>query len=250
MAKKKKLKISLYAKYIFIGFLVVGIGLIVVNRTQYVFSHVDYFKVRSVTIDPSLQFINKRDLRSLMGKNIFKIDLKAVQRRLSYKYPRAAKLKVVKRFPNQVSVLAKQRVPYAQLQIQDTIVVLDREAVILSFEDKKDKNLPDIVGTKLNNPKLVLGMPLKGSDIWLTLKIIKLFSANSSLDPYVIKGVNIENLSKIHFTLSNQLDVIIDRDKIAQKIRVLGIVLAQDRLDLGDVKYIDLRFKEPIIGKK
>jgi len=229
---------------------VIGIGFIALNRAQYVFSHVDYFKVRSVTIDPSLQFINKRDLRSLMGKNIFKIDLKAVQRRLSYKYPQAAKLKVVKRFPNQVSVLAKQRVPYAQLQIQDKIVVLDREAVILSLEDKKDKNLPDIVGTKLKNPKLVLGMPLKGSDIWLTLKIIKLFSANSSLDPYVIKGVNIENLSKIHFTLSNQLDVIIDRDKIAQKIRVLGIVLAQDRLDLGDVKYIDLRFKEPIIGKK
>ena len=154
---------------------------------------------------------------------------------------------MVKRFPNQVSVLAKQRVPYAQLQIQDKIVVLDREAVILSLEDKKDKNLPDIVGTKLKNPKLVLGMPLKGSDIWLTLKIIKLFSANSAFDPYVIKGVNIENLSKIHFTLSNQLDVIIDRDKIAQKIRVLGIVLAQDRLDLGDVKYIDLRLKEPII---
>ena len=250
MAKKKKLKISVYAKYIFIGFLVVGIGLIVVNRTQYAFSHVDYFKVRSVTIDPSLQFINKRDFRSLMGKNIFTVDLKAVQRKLSYKYPQAAKLKVVKRFPNQVSVLAKQRVPYAQLQIQDKIVVLDREAVILSLEDKKDKNLPDIVGTKLKNPKLVLGMPLKGSDIWLTLKIIKLFSANSSLDPYLIKGVNIENLSKIIFTLSNQLDVIIDRDKIAQKIRVLGIVLAQDRLDLGDVKYIDLRFKEPIIGKK
>ena len=40
------------------------------------------------------------------------------------------------------------------------------------------------------------------------------------------------------------------RDQIVQKIRVLGVVLAQDALNLGDVKYIDLRFKEPIIGKK
>jgi len=250
MARRKKLKISSNVKYIFIGLLVIGIGWFVINRATYAFSHVDYFKVRSVTIDPSLQFINKRDLRSLMGKNLFTVDLKAVQRRLSYKYPQAARLKVVKRFPNQVSVLAKQRVPYAQLQVQDKIVVLDREAVILSLEEKKDKDLPDIIGTKLDDPRLVLGMPLRGSDIWLTLKIIKLFKANSSLDAYLIKGINIENLSKISFTLSNRLDVIIDRDKIAQKIRVLGIVLAQDRLDLGDVKYIDLRFKEPIIGKK
>lgn len=250
MAKKKKLKISSTVKYIFIGLIVIGIGWISVNRAIYAFSHVDYFKVRSVTIDSSLQFINKRDFKSLMGKNIFTVDLKAVQRKLNYRYPQAARLKVIKRFPNQISVLAKQRIPYAQLQIQDKIVVLDKEAVILSLEEKKDKNLPDIVGTKLNNPRLVLGMPLKSADIWLTLKIIKLFKANSSLDAYLIKGVNIENLSKISFTLSNRLDVIIDRDKIAQKIRVLGIVLAQDRLDLGDVKYIDLRFKEPIIGKK
>ena len=84
----------------------------------------------------------------------------------------------------------------------------------------------------------------------MTLKIIKLFKANSGLASYSIRDVNIESLSKIYFTLSNKLDVVIDKDKIAQKIRVLGIVLAQDRLDLKDVKYIDLRFKEPVIGKK
>jgi len=250
MARKKKLKIPPYAKYIFIGVLVISFGFIAINRIQYLFSHVDYFKVRSVTIDPSVQFVNKRDFRGLMGKNIFTIDLKAVQRKLNYKYPQAARLKVIKRFPNQISILAKQRAPYAQLQIQSKTIVLDKEAVILSLNEGKDKKLPSIVGTKLNNPKLVLGMPLKGSDISLTLKIIKLFKANSSLASYTIKDINIENLSKIHFTLSNQLDVIIDRDKIAQKIRVLGVILAQDRLDLKDVNYVDLRFKEPIIGKK
>lgn len=250
MARKKKLKISPYAKYIFIGALVIGLGFIIVNRARYLFSHVDYFNVRSVTIDPSLQFVQKRDFRGLMGKNIFTIDLKAVQRKLNHRYPQASRLKVAKRFPNQISILAKQRVPYAQLQIQSKTVVLDKEAVILSLNKEKDKKLPGIVGAKFNNPKLILGMPLKGSDVWFALKIIKLFKANSSLASYSIKGINIENLSKIHFTLSNQLDVIIDRDKIAQKIRVLGIVLAHDRLDLRDVKYVDLRFKEPIIGKK
>jgi len=90
MARKKKLKIPPYTKYIFIGALVLGLGFIIVNRIQYQFSHADYFKVRSVTIDPSVQFVKKRDFRGLMGKNIFAIDLKAVQRKLNYKYPQAA----------------------------------------------------------------------------------------------------------------------------------------------------------------
>jgi len=250
MARKKKIKIPAYAKIIITGILIIGIGFIVVNRTQYIFSHVDYFKVRSVTIDPSLQFINKRDFRGLMGKNIFTVDLKAVQRKLNFKYPQTSQLKVIKRFPNQISVLAKQRVPFVQLQIQNQIVVLDKEAVILSLKEKRNKDIPNIIGAKINNPKLVLGAPLRGSDIWLTLKIVKLFKANSGLASYSIKDINIESLSKIYFTLSNKLDIVIDKDKIAQKIRVLSVVLAQDRLDLGDVKYIDLRFREPIIGKK
>jgi len=250
MARRKKLKIPPYAKIVFIGILIIGFGFIVINRTQYLFSHADYFKVRSVTIDPSLQFINKRDFRGLMGKNIFTVDLKTVQRKLNFKYPQTSQLKVIKRFPNQISVLAKQRVPFVQLQIKNQTVVLDKEAVILSLKEGRDKNIPNIVGAKIINPKLVLGAPLRGSDIWLTLKIIKLFKANSGLASYSIRDVNVESLSKIYFTLSNKLDVVIDKDKIAQKFRVLSVVLAQDRLDLKDVKYIDLRFKEPVIGKK
>jgi len=189
MARRKKLKIPPYAKIIFICILIIGFGFIAVNRTQYLFSHADYFKVRSVTIDPSLQFINKRDFRGLMGKNIFTVDLKTFQRKLNFKYPQTSQLKVIKRFPNQISVLAKQRVPFVQLQIQNQTVVLDREAVILSLREGRDKNLPNIVGAKINNPKLVLGAPLRGSDIWLTLKIIKLFKANSGLASYSIRDV-------------------------------------------------------------
>jgi len=203
-----------------------------------------------------LTLIILKSVRSLLillcssSINVILKDLKAVQRKLNYKYPQAAKLKVIKRFPNQISVLAKQRVPFAQLEVKKKIVIVDKEGVVLSLEEKRDKKLPDITGIKFNNPELVLGMPLRGSDIWLTLKIIKLFKANRSLAAYSISGINIENLSKINFTLSNHLNVIIDRDKIAQKIRVLSIVLAQDRLNLKDVKYVDLRFKEPILGKK
>lgn len=251
MAKKKKSKTRLSViKFIIIGLFVAGFGYVAVNKTVDRFRHADFFKIQSVVIDSSLQFINKRDLRRLMGKNIFTVDLKTTQRRLRKKYPEASKLKIVKRFPNQISISAKQRLPFAQIQIQSRTVTLDEEGIMLFLDEKRDNKLPLIAGVNTGNSKLIRGLPLKGLHIWLALKIIKLFETNESLSSYLIEEINMKNLSKIYLTLSNNLQIIIDRDRIARKIRVLGIVLSQGQLSLKDVKYVDLRFKEPIIGKK
>jgi cell division septal protein FtsQ len=230
--------------------LIRGVTFIVVQRARNLFQHLDYFNIRSIDIDPSLQFIDKRDVKNLVGKNIFAINLKAIEHKLSYKYPQASQLKVTKRFPDQISVIAKQRMPIAQIQIQDKTVIIDEEGVILALENEKNKNLMNIVGAKLKNPKLVLGLPLRGTNLWMALKIIKSFKENSSLTKYSISEINVENLSKIYFTLDNNLEIIVDRDKVAQKMRVLGVILSQEQLDFKHVKYVDLRFKEPVIGKK
>jgi len=230
MARKKKSKAQPFLfKFILIGLVVVGIGYAAGRGGIYLLQKSDYFRIQSVVIDPSLQFINKRDLKSLMGKNIFTVDLKATQRKLSYKYPQASQLKVMKRFPNRIGVVAKQRLPFAQVQMKNRTVILDQEGVVLSAQEERDKDIPVVIGTKSNDQKLVWGLPLRGSDIQMALKIAKLFEANSSLSSYAILEINVENFSKIYFTLSNHLQIIVDRDKIAQKIRVLGFVLSQGK---------------------
>ncbi len=251
MARKKKSKVQpLVVKIILTVLLVGGIIGAVGFGAVYLFRHNDYFRVRSVVIDPSLQFVDKRDLRNLLGKNIFDVDLKAVQRRLSYKYPQASNLKVAKRFPNRIAVVAKQRLPFAQIKSQEKVVVLDGKGVVLSVEEKEDKDLPSIMGAKLSGQRIVRGLPLHGADLRIALEIAQGFQSEKSLSSYTIKKINIGNLSKIYFTLSNGLNVITDREKVSQRVRILGVVLAQGQLDLKEVKYVDLRFKEPIIGKK
>ena len=251
MARKKKSKTQFFIiKFILIILLVAGIGFGISRGLMYLFRHTEYFKIRSVVIDPSLQFINKRDLRKLIGKNIFEVDLTAARRRLSYKYPQASELKVMKRFPNQIAVVAKQRVPFAQIQVKDHRATLDGEGIVLSAEGQADKGLPFITGAKVDNRRLVRGLPFRGTDIQIALKIVNFFQSNESLSSYRIDTINVESLSKIHFTLSNDLKIILDRNNVARKIRILGVVLSQGKLDMKHVKYIDLRFKEPIIGKK
>ncbi|MBN1870738.1 MAG: cell division protein FtsQ/DivIB [Candidatus Omnitrophica bacterium] len=251
MARRRQSKTQLFiVKFIFITLLMGGLGFGVASAAVYFFRNTEYFRIRSVIIDPALQFIQRTDLKHLIGKNIFEVDLKAVQRHLSYKYPQAAELKVIKHFPDQIDIVAKQRMPFAQIWIGEKIAIMDEDGVVLSIMGKAEKLLPLIAGAKTDNQRLVRGLPFQGDDIQTALQIAGYFQGSKKLSSYSLSTINVENLSKIYLTLSNDLQVVLDRDDIAQKIRVLEVVLSPGMLDMKEVKYVDLRFKEPIIGKK
>ena len=75
-----------------------------------------------------LQFINKNDLTYLIGRNIFMISLKDVHRRLGYKYPQIAQLKIVKHYPDELLIQAKKRYPLAQAFVRKRIATVDEHA--------------------------------------------------------------------------------------------------------------------------
>ena len=106
------------------------------------------------------------------------------------------------------------------------------------------------------------------------MNIIKEFRNNADLENYNLARLSIENLSEINFFISKKMQevrdpllaqaalqkmaefpregmkIIIDTENIPDKINMLGIVLAQTKGQLEGVKYIDLRFKDALLGKK
>ena len=189
-------------------------------------------------------------MSKLMGKNIFAVDVKAVQQKLAFKYPQATQLKVMKKFPNQLAIKAKQRSPFAQTRMKNRTLTLDEEGVVLSTTTQQDDRLPLITGLSPSQSRFSLGMPIKGEMMRAALDIIKAFNNSESLTKYKINKVDIENLSKINLFLSNQPTIILDGERAEHKMQILSLVLSQTELDLKGVKYLDLRFKEPIIGRK
>ena len=209
-----------------------------------------YFKIKVIQYNESLQFINKRDLAKLKGENIFSVDLKAVSKKLQRKYPQITQLHVMRRFPDQLIISARERHPFAQVVFGKKVLILDFQGIVLSVNNQQNKKLPVLMGIKLSRRKPALGVPLKGRNISSALKIVEAFQTERTLRNYHIKSINVKNSSKILMTLSNKLDVIIDRDKVGLKVRKLGVVLSQLNLKIKAIKYIDMRFKEPIVKKK
>lgn len=226
------------------------IGLGIFKGIEYFSLNSAYFKVRGIVVDPALGFINPEYLSGFKGRNIFAINLKDVEDRLGQRYPQVDQLKVVRRFPDQLLVLAKQRRPVAQIELNKNVLTLDNAGVIISMTTRRDESLSLIKNADTKQLKNELGRTLFGNDIRVALLLIDTFRENRILDSLRITGIDVANLSKIEFDMSNGLKVFVDQDNIDLKMKVLGIVLTKGNLDYEQINYLDLRFKEPIIGKK
>ena len=53
-----------------------------------------------------------------------------------------------------------------------------------------------------------------------------------------------------YFYINDTLKVIVDDKDIERKLKILKVLLAKTKSEFGNLRYIDLRFKEPVVGKK
>lgn len=253
MPKRKKTPVSISptaAKTVGVIILSLAIGIFLCQRILTYLTTSDYFSIKAIVIDSSLSFIDDRALANLKGKNIFEVDLKQFHRHLATRYPQVSDLRVVRQFPNQIHLQAKARYPFAQIQAGSKVLTLDEKGIVLSSSSLKNQKLPFIVVAQNTYRDFVLGATLAGEDHNVGLDIIKSFKFTHALSTYNIEQIDIESLSKINVSLSNKLYVIFDANKIDEKVKVLGLILAQGKVDPKEAKYVDLRFKEPIVGKK
>ena len=91
------------------------------------------FEIKDVMIDRSIGFIDLRALKDLKGTNIFKVDIKKIDRQIAQRYPYIAQLRVVRQLPDRILILAKKREPLMQIYYKKKYLLLDTEGVALYY---------------------------------------------------------------------------------------------------------------------
>jgi cell division septal protein FtsQ len=250
MAKKsRKGSVAKFFKFILIGGSIVFILGVIGSQLVIFLTSADLFKIRAVIIDPSLKNTNvtSNSLDRLAGRNIFKVNLSAVEQDLKRRYPGIDQLHLVRYFPDKILVVAANREPFAMINAGGKGIVVDRKGIVVTGTPANVK-LPVITGVTLTRAALV-GRPINQPQVLVALNIIRSIQTNEDLRDFPLVSIDVSNLSSINFLLSNQMKIIIDDDKIYPKIRKLGILLGHSNVNLNDYRYIDLRFNEPILGK-
>lgn len=222
-----------------------------------------YFTVKDIIIYDN----NAIDLSYLKGENIFAIDLNKESRYLSEAYPNYRRISLVRILPNRLGVQCILRKPLAFVKLYRYFCI-DEDSVLFDISEQlEETQLPIISGleTKIFGPKS--GKKYNIKELALALNIIKEIERNRALRDYKIKIIDVQLLSNASIfispaliasnysadkstTGSKYLEVKIGQEEPQTKINILANLLTQAKNDISNIKYIDLRFKEPVIKLK
>jgi cell division septal protein FtsQ len=208
-----------------------------------VLASMSYFKVKDVLM---ISAGRVTELSYLKGRNIWSLDLEREARSLSAANPNYKKVKLIRVLPNRVLAVFEKRQPVAYLELS-RYFCLDSGRVI--FDSAEPLDLPVITGlrSRLVNPEP--GVKYNSRELIFALNIIKAFQDTKALNKFKIEKIDVSNTASVLFFLSEGPEVRMGQEETKNKMSILAGFLESDK-DLSNIKYIDLRFREPVVKLK
>ncbi len=244
--KKSSTKVSLLQPLLVL--LVVGFFFFIGAKKAFFWvKNSSYFRVARVTCSTPSRAKSLERFLYLKNQSIFNVDLAHVQKQLEWSYPEVGEIRVLKRFPDEICIVLKERKPFAALALGANSFLIDRQGFIVSKDISSQGAFPLVRGLPSPPKTVSLGQRIVSSNLEVALNIIDLFNRNKALARFVIVKMDVGNLSRISFFLGEQLEVVIDNEGAQEKINTLGVILEKAKLDWERIRYIDLRFQEPVI---
>lgn len=221
----------------------------------------EYFSVREIIFNET----NSRvDPSYLKGHNIFALDLPKEAELIGRHYPTYRKIRLIRIPPNRIFIDFIRRRPLGIVKLSRWLCV-DEEGVLFEPPEQAGENgLPYISGleTKIFDPRP--GKKYNNKELALALSIIKEAGANKLLKDYNIARIDVASLSSASIFILEPLkqkpgeeqaallqqaglEVKLGAEDIRGKINILAGLLGQIKNDSGSIKYIDLRFSEPVV---
>ncbi|MHB8155628.1 MAG: cell division protein FtsQ/DivIB [Candidatus Omnitrophota bacterium] len=219
----------------------------------------DFFSVKTVYVRNS-----DHKFEYLKGRNIFSLNLSNEALGVFLSCPDCRKVRFARILPNCVVVDFLKRKPVALVRFYKNFAIDEQGVLFLPDQATEELGLPVIYGleTKIFAPKM--GISYKRSELGLALSIINEFKANKAFAGFSLKKIDLASPGSAGFfmLLPRQIvnyalaipgaewrgfEVRTGVNNIRQKMMILGGLVIQERKEWANIKYIDLRFKEPLI---
>lgn len=249
MEKKPNVKIPMIAVIRVIIFLFIGLTCFVgYTKAQDMLLHNELFTVHDVFVEKSIEFIDRKQLLALKGKNIFTIDLMKIHHRIRSQYPQIAQLHIVKELPDHIKILAKKRDAVFAFVLKGKYLLVDKDAVAMYYVDKPG-DLPMVYGPVGVGFKIMLGTGISAEYVFDALKIINAFKAHPQIARFKLIDIDLSNVSRYSIACAGGFKILLDKENYATKLDMLEALLSQRKIDFNTAKYVDLRFNEPVLGE-
>ncbi|MDO8662061.1 MAG: cell division protein FtsQ/DivIB [Candidatus Omnitrophota bacterium] len=223
----------------------------------------DYFRVKDIVTRDVLSV----DLSYLKGKNIFSLNLPREAASIARVCPDCSRVRLARIMPNRIYVELVRRKALAFLKLYRFFAVDEDGVIFFSSIQPDGANLPVITGleTKVFGPKP--GMRCENRELSAALSILKEAARTPLLRGYKIQRINVAGIDNITAQIplpqdqityagwkalekKDFLEIKFGQGNIRDKVVIMAGLINQEKRNLNNIKYIDLRFNEPVIKFK
>jgi len=209
-----------------------------------------YFKLESVQINDitNASGLDAKELARLyVGRNIFDIDINSLSSMIKHDHPTIKDVKVKRILPNKLEIDIVPRIAIAKIKSYAYFPV-DRSGMILSPEIKSGK-LPVISGLSIwLRPRV--GERLKNKQLDIAFSLMDAFKNMPGVQSYHLSSIDVSNYKNVSFYIDDNIEVKIGGEDFQKRLKALEKTLKNPELDRRNIKYIDLRFKDVVIGPR
>ena len=230
--------------FLFIAGILVLSGSLIYGGVQLksYFSTAPFFMVQKIRSNIKIEY-------SLKRQNIFKVDLNEIENNIIKKNPQFKSVNVGRIFPNVIEVVITERQPFFQIE-QNGYFSVDKEGVVILGPIPVPSD--DIIVHPVfdDSKKIKPGQKILFNHFVETIKVLEQLRGLNNSGEYKIKELKVSSLNNMSFVL-DKIEVRIGKGGYEQKIDTLfARVLPQFDHDLDKIEYVDLRFKDYVIGYK
>ena len=214
------------------------------------FGNSRYFKLERIAIVDRSRATNLNDaelLKLYKGRNIFSVNIASLASSIKRDNP-VIKQAIVRRIlPNELEIQIVPRVPVAKVKLRGYFPI-DRTGMVLS-QDLKSGALPVIMGLSLwLQPRV--GEQLKNRELEKAFQLLDALEESAISAEHNVTAIDISNQRNISLYLENGIEVKIGGEDFPARLKKLRKTFSNPNLDTDSVKYIDLRFRDVVIGPK
>lgn len=218
-----------------------------------------YFEIKKVGIEGIENSSYVDSIREeILGNNIFRVDTIRLSERIKRKFLNFSSVIVTRILPSELLIEAKERLPVAVLK-RDLYYVIDADGVVLSsFSRQEMVDLPLIVGLEKSLKTVDVGKRYQVKVLQLPLLLAK--ALKIQMPAVYVQVPDIQNLkvtkidalepANLSFYFNDVIQVKMGNQDFDDRLSLLPAVLKGIDYELGQVNYIDLRSKEPVVGYK
>lgn len=250
--KAFKEKISSFVTGAFIVFFIVTVAGLSMFTYNLLYKS-NYFFIKESRIEWLAEPLSKIPYDKLRNtsarENIFRQDIKKITLDILADCPELKHVKVIRDFPDRLIIKIMPRCPIAQVG-ESSFFLIDEEGVVLTeTRDTIEEGLPIITGAGWKLFRKI-GQKENGAGALKALLLLKTMDDADFSDSYTLSKIDVSDYRNISFFMENGLEVKIGHANFKERLESLDKTLSTITVNRDEIRYIDLRFDDVVLGTK